>query len=102
MTTDQLTDGIEKFEDAPRYTGGGRLLPMEELEPQDQVARKPLIATSGEIDYRLYEILGWAMTHAPTREAYRRCTGEDAGAVLDRYQAWLAENVIGTGEGIDC
>jgi hypothetical protein len=35
------------------------------------------------------------MSHQPTREAYRRCTGEDVGPTLDRYQAWLEENIIG-------
>ena len=29
----------------------------------------------GEIDHM--EALGWAFTHAPTQEAYRRSTGED-------------------------
>lgn len=39
--------------------------------------------------------LGWAVSHQPTREAYRRSTGEDIGPVVDRYREWLEENVIG-------
>ncbi|MFB2602830.1 hypothetical protein ACE04B_12525 [Rhizobium phaseoli] len=39
--------------------------------------------------------LGWAIQHAPTREAYRRSTGEDISPALDRYRQWLEENVIG-------
>ncbi|RWX74448.1 hypothetical protein EPK99_25015 [Neorhizobium lilium] len=68
----------------------------------EQVVRKPLIASTSAVDYRLFEIIGWAMTHAPTREAYRRCSGEDIGPALDRYQAWLKENILGTGEDGDC
>ena len=41
------------------------------------------------------EALAWAIRHQPTREAYRKCTGEDAGPVLDRYVAWAQENIIG-------
>lgn len=37
----------------------------------------------------------WAIYHQPSREAYRKCTGEDAGPVLDRYVAWAQENIIG-------
>jgi hypothetical protein len=68
------------------------------LEP---VARKPLTAAA-PVDERRFAAIGWAVTHAPTREAFRRCTGVDAGPVLDRFNAWLAENVIGNGEGVDC
>lgn len=39
--------------------------------------------------------LAWAVTHAPTREAYRRSTGENIGPALDRYVDWLRENIIG-------
>ncbi|MEZ0002053.1 hypothetical protein [Sinorhizobium fredii] len=39
--------------------------------------------------------LGWAIQHAPTREAYRRSTGEDIAPALDRYREWLEENFIG-------
>ncbi len=39
--------------------------------------------------------LGWAVTHKPTMEAYRRSTGEDIAPALDRYRAWVEENVIG-------
>lgn len=62
-----------------------------------QVARKPVIDNGdlSPIDYRQFEIIGWAMLHAPTREAYRRSTGEDVGPALDRYQVWLAENIVG-------
>lgn len=41
------------------------------------------------------QAIGWAVTHAPTREAYRRCTGEDAGPILDRYLHWCRDNLIG-------
>ena len=41
------------------------------------------------------ESMAWAIQHQPTREAYRKCTGEDAGPVLDRYVAWAQENIIG-------
>lgn len=64
------------------------------------VARKPLIAAA--LPRASAEAIGWAVTHEPTREAYHRCTGEDAGPVLDRHRAWLAENIIGEGEGVDC
>lgn len=39
--------------------------------------------------------LSWAITHEPTRQAYARCTGEDVGPSLDRYVAWLEENILG-------
>ncbi|RVI06480.1 hypothetical protein CN205_13920 [Sinorhizobium meliloti] len=39
--------------------------------------------------------LAWAISHEPTREAYRRSTGESIGPALDRYVAWLRENIIG-------
>lgn len=39
--------------------------------------------------------LGWAFTHPPTREAYRRSTGEDIAPALDRYREWVEENIIG-------
>ncbi|WCJ61887.1 hypothetical protein [Agrobacterium tumefaciens] len=41
------------------------------------------------------DVLLWAIHDRPTREAYRKCTGEDAGPVLDRYVAWAQENIIG-------
>ncbi|KAA3500256.1 hypothetical protein DXM26_20535 [Agrobacterium tumefaciens] len=41
------------------------------------------------------DALVWAIQHQPTREAYRKSTGEDAGPVLDRYVAWAQENIIG-------
>lgn len=41
------------------------------------------------------DALLWAIYDRPTREAYRKCTGEDAGPVLDRYVAWAQENIIG-------
>ena len=41
------------------------------------------------------DALLWAIQDRPTREAYRKCTGEDAGPVLDRYVAWAQENIIG-------
>lgn len=67
----------------------------------EPVARKPLIIAASADESHLASI-GWAVTHARTREAYRRCTGEDVGPVLDRYQAWLAENIIGDGEETAC
>ena len=61
-----------------------------------QVARKTIIADEAPaVDYRTLDILGWAVTDKPTQEAYRKCTGEDAGPVLDRYVAWARENIIG-------
>ncbi|MDX0210201.1 hypothetical protein GOC35_00595 [Sinorhizobium meliloti] len=42
--------------------------------------------------------LAWAISHEPTREAYRRSTGESIGPALDRYVAWLRENLIGAAE----
>lgn len=61
-----------------------------------QVARMPIIADEAPVtDYRTLDILGWAVTDKPTQEAYRKCTGEDAGPVLDRYVAWARENIIG-------
>lgn len=47
------------------------------------------------VDYSTLDILGWALTDKPTQEAYRKCTGEDAGPILDRYVAWARENIIG-------
>lgn len=47
------------------------------------------------VDYRALDILGWAVADKPTQEAYRKCTGENAGPVLDRYVAWARENIIG-------
>ncbi len=41
------------------------------------------------------DALLWAVYDRPTREAYRKCTGEDAGPVLDRYVGWAKENIIG-------
>lgn len=41
------------------------------------------------------EALGWAFTHTPTQEAYRRSTGEDIAPALVRYRQWLEENIIG-------
>jgi|GEM_PF-4305863 len=66
----------------------------------ESVARKTLIAGTSVDDYRLFEILGWAFSHEPTREAYRLSTGEDVAPALDRYRAWVEENIIGeAGEG---
>jgi hypothetical protein len=46
--------------------------------------------------------LGWAVTHDPTQEAYRRSTGEDIAPALARYRQWLEENIIGRAdEGFD-
>jgi len=67
---------------------------MSEIE----VARNPLIVAAS--DERHLASIGWAITHQPTRDAYQRCTGEDVGPVLDRYRAWLEENIIGAGEDI--
>lgn len=53
---------------------------------------------AGAADERQLASIGWAVMHEPTREAYRRCTGEDAGPVLVRYRAWLAENILGGNE----
>ncbi|WP_429820292.1 hypothetical protein [Ensifer sp. B1-9] len=39
--------------------------------------------------------LGWAVSHKPTMEAYRRSTGEDIAPALDRYRAWVEENLCG-------
>lgn len=39
--------------------------------------------------------LAWALLHAPTREAYKRCTGEEVAPVIDRYREWLEANLIG-------
>lgn len=44
--------------------------------------------------------MGWAITHKPTVEAYRRSTGEDISPALDRYREWVEENVIGTAREI--
>lgn len=65
------------------------------------VARMPLIATAAGGESRLASV-GWAMFHQATREAYRRCTGEDVGPALDRYRAWLEENIIGDSEDHAC
>ncbi|MBB3610978.1 hypothetical protein [Rhizobium sp. BK602] len=65
------------------------------------IARKPPIVASSTDESRLAAI-GWAMTHKPTQDAYRRSTGDDVGPALDRYQVWLAENIIGEGEATDC
>lgn len=42
--------------------------------------------------------LGWAFSHKATMEAYRRSTGEDIAPALDRYQAWVEENIVGVPE----
>lgn len=63
----------------------------------NRAARKTEIREPAERERQLAS-MGWAMCHQPTREAYRRCTGEDVGPALDRYQAWLEENIIGTSE----
>jgi hypothetical protein len=44
---------------------------------------------------RHLEALGWAFTHAETREAYRRATGEDITPSLDRYRRWLEQSLLG-------
>ena len=59
-----------------------------------QTSQDPNLATSVDKERHLASI-GWAMSHHPTREAYRRCTGEDVGPALDRYRAWLDENITG-------
>lgn len=41
------------------------------------------------------EALGWAFTHRPTQEAYRRSQGDLVAPVLDRYRSWVEENIIG-------
>lgn len=48
-----------------------------------------------ELDTSHLEALGWAFTHAPTQEAYRRSTGEDVAPLLERYRQWVEENVVG-------
>lgn len=53
------------------------------------------IAVLDNQELACHEAIAWAIQHQPTREAYRKCTGEDAGAVLDRYVAWAQENIIG-------
>ena len=40
-------------------------------------------------------LFGWAFQHQPTREAYRRATGEDISPTLDRFRAWVEANLIG-------
>lgn len=45
--------------------------------------------------------LGWALQHEPTRRAYRLSTGEDVAPIIDRYLAWLCENLIGSEDLID-
>ncbi|WP_037461292.1 hypothetical protein [Sinorhizobium fredii] len=39
--------------------------------------------------------LGWAFLHPPTREAFRRSTGEDIAPALERYREWVEENLVG-------
>ncbi|MGX1256622.1 hypothetical protein [Sinorhizobium fredii] len=46
--------------------------------------------------------LGWAFLHEPTREAFRRSTGEDVAPALDRYREWVEENFIGRPEFNAC
>ncbi|OQP86027.1 hypothetical protein BTR14_13165 [Rhizobium rhizosphaerae] len=58
-------------------------IPLDDREPQEAAATREAA-------------LGWAMTHQPTRQAYRRCTGEDAGPTLDRYREWVEENLTGS------
>ena len=60
-----------------------------------QVTRKTIFDGEARcVDYAL-DILGWAVADKATQEAYRKCTGEDAGPVLERYVAWAQENIIG-------
>ena len=49
--------------------------------------------------YDRLDLLGWAMLHEPTREAYLRSTGEKIAPAIDRYCEWVEENVIGKPEG---
>lgn len=44
---------------------------------------------------------GWAFVHGPTREAYRRSTGEDVGPAIDRYREWVEENLVGCLDEVD-
>lgn len=61
-----------------------------------QVTRKTIFDGEARgVDYRPPDILGWAVADKATQEAYRKCTGEDASPVLDRYVAWAQENIIG-------
>lgn len=61
-----------------------------------QVTRKTIFDGEARcFDYRALDILGWAVADKATQEAYRKCTGEDAGPVLERYVAWAQENIIG-------
>ncbi|GEC30523.1 hypothetical protein N181_09780 [Sinorhizobium fredii USDA 205] len=39
--------------------------------------------------------LGWAFLHKPTREAFRRSTGENIAPALERYREWVEENLVG-------
>ncbi|MHC2488149.1 hypothetical protein CN068_06915 [Sinorhizobium meliloti] len=48
------------------------------------------------------DLLAWAISHEPTREAYRRSTGESIGPALDRYVAWLRGNIIGPAGADEC
>lgn len=48
-----------------------------------------------------HELVGWAVQHAPTVQAYERSTGEDIGLVLDRYRQWVETNLIGRPGEID-
>lgn len=58
-------------------------------------AQPVTIAVSDNQELAGPEAIAWAIRHQPTREAYQKCTGEDAGPVLDRYIAWAQENIIG-------
>lgn len=46
--------------------------------------------------------LAWGITNEPTRQAYARCTGENISPILDRYLAWLRENIIGPAGADEC
>lgn len=65
------------------------------------LAGNPLIADGSPVVDRL-ALLGWSVTHEPSREAYRRCTGDDAGPALDRYREWVEANLIGSEEAGCC
>lgn len=60
-----------------------------------QVAIIGIPATESAMKERRLASIGWAISHAATREAYRRCTGEDIAPALERYQQWLEENLFG-------
>lgn len=47
-------------------------------------------------------LLDWSVSHEPSREAYRRCTGDDAGPTLDRYRQWVEANLLGSDEDGPC